>query len=52
MTGSLSRDAVIAVSLYLAAILGIGYTARRKRSVETLTEFYLAGRQLNGPILL
>ncbi|MBM62513.1 MAG: sodium:pantothenate symporter [Acidobacteria bacterium] len=52
ITGSLGRDAVIAVSLYLAAILAIGYAARRKRSVETLAEFYLAGRQLNGPVLL
>jgi len=52
MTDSLGGDAVIAVGLYLAVILAVGYAARRKRSIQTLSEFYLAGRRLGGPVLL
>ena len=52
MTGSFGSDAVLAVVLYLAAILAVGYAARRKRSSEDLAEFYLAGRKLSGPVLL
>ena len=52
MTGSLGSGAIIAVGLYLAAILAIGYAARRHRADESLAEFYLAGRRLSGPVLL
>ena len=52
MTGSLGGGAVLAVGLYLAAILAVGYAARRQRGEESLAEFYLAGRQLTGPVLL
>ena len=52
MTGSLGGGAVLAVGLYLAAILAVGYAARRQRGKESLAEFYLAGRQLTGPVLL
>ena len=52
MRGSLGGGAVLAVGLYLAAILAVGYAARRRRVEESLAEFYLAGRQLAGPVLL
>ena len=52
MTGSLGSGDIIAVGLYLAAILAIGYAARRHRADESLAEFYLAGRRLSGPVLL
>ena len=52
MTGSLAGGAGVAVGLYLAAILAVGYAARRRRQGESLAEFYLAGRQLTGPVLL
>ena len=52
MTGSLTGGAGVAVGLYLAAILAVGYAARRQRGEESLAEFYLAGRQLTGPVLL
>ena len=48
----LGGGAGLAVGLYLAAILAVGYAARRRRSGESLAEFYLAGRQLTGPVLL
>ena len=48
----LGGGAGLAVGLYLAAILTVGYAARRRRSSESLAEFYLAGRQLTGPVLL
>ena len=48
----LGGGAGFAVGLYLAAILAVGYAARRRRSGESLAEFYLAGRQLTGPVLL
>ncbi|MCY4507568.1 MAG: sodium:solute symporter family protein, partial [Acidobacteria bacterium] len=52
MTESLGGGAVLAVGLYLTAILGVGYAARRRRTGESLADFYLAGRQLTGPVLL
>ena len=52
MTGSLGSGAIVAVGLYLAAILAVGYAARRHRADESLAEFYLAGRRLSGPVLL
>ncbi len=48
----LSSGAGLAVGVYLAAILAVGYAARRRREGESLAEFYLAGRQLGGPVLL
>ena len=52
MTESLGGGAVLAVGLYLAAVLGVGYAARRRRTGDSLADFYLAGRQLTGPVLL
>ena len=52
MSGSVGGGAAIAVGLYLAAILAVGYAARNRRTGESLSEFYLAGRQLSGPVLL
>ncbi len=52
MTGALGSGVVVAVGLYLAAILAVGYAARRRRPRESLADFYLAGRQLAGPVLL
>ena len=52
MTESLGGGAILAVGLYLTAILGVGYAARRRRTGESLADFYLAGRQLTGPVLL
>ena len=52
MTDSLGGGAILAVTLYLTAILGVGYAARRRRTGESLADFYLAGRQLTGPVLL
>jgi len=49
---SLGGGAVVAVGLYLTAILAVGYAARRLRTSESLADFYLAGRQLSGPVLL
>ena len=48
----LTSGASLAVGVYLAAILAVGYAARRRRQGESLAEFYLAGRQLGGPVLL
>ena len=48
----LTSGAGLAVGVYLAAILAVGYAARRRREGESLAEFYLAGRQLGGPVLL
>ena len=48
----LGGGAVLAVGLYLVAILVVGYAARRRRADDSLAEFYLAGRQLSGPVLL
>ncbi len=53
MSGAdLTSGAGLAVGVYLAAILAVGYAARRRREGESLAEFYLAGRQLGGPVLL
>ena len=52
MTGSLGGGAVLAAGLYLTVILGVGYAARRRRTGESLDDFYLAGRRLSGPVLL
>ena len=48
----LGSGAGLAVGVYLAAILAVGYAARRQREGESLAQFYLAGRQLGGPVLL
>ena len=52
MSASLGGGAVAAVGVYLLAVLGVGYAARQRRTSESLSEFYLAGRQLSGPVLL
>ncbi len=52
MSAGLGTGPVLAVGLYLAAILVVGYAARRRRASDSLSDFYLAGRQLSGPVLL
>ena len=52
MSDSLGGGAGIAVGLYLAVVLALGVAARRQRTGDSLAEFYLAGRQLSGPVLL
>ena len=47
----LTSGAGLAVGVYLAAILAVGYAPRRRREGASLAEFYLAGRQLGGPVL-
>ena len=42
----------MAVSVYVIAVLSVGYAARRARRDSSLSEFYLAGRSLSGPVLL
>ena len=51
MTDGRGTGPVLAVGLYLAAILVVGYAARRHRASDSLSDFYLAGRQLSGPVL-
>ncbi len=52
MSGAPGGVAGVVVGLYLVAILVVGYVARRRQATESLAEFYLAGRQLSGPVLL
>ena len=49
---SLGLGAGVAVSVYVIAVLSVGYAARRARRDSSLSEFYLAGRSLSGPVLL
>ena len=44
--------ALVFISLYLAAMIGLGYIAKQRRQGETLSEFYLAGNGLGGLVLL
>jgi SSS family solute:Na+ symporter/sodium/pantothenate symporter len=48
----LGLGAVLFILLYLAFMLSLGYVARRKRRGESLSDFYLAGRNLGGLVLL
>jgi len=48
---SLGLGAVVVITVYLGAMIGLGFLARSKRSGDSLSEFYLAGRSL-GPLVL
>ena len=39
MTDGLGTGPILAVGLYLTAILVVGYTARRRRASDSLSEF-------------
>ena len=43
--------AVLFVGGYLVFLLGLGYLAKRRRTSNSLSEFYLAGRSLGGFVL-
>ncbi|MFQ5793394.1 MAG: hypothetical protein ACE5JI_23225, partial [Acidobacteriota bacterium] len=42
----------VVLGVYLLSILGLGLYARHARRSESLSDFYLAGRSLGGPVLL
>jgi SSS family solute:Na+ symporter len=48
---SLGLGAVVVITVYLGAMIGLGFLARSKRRGDSLSEFYLAGRSL-GPLVL
>lgn len=48
---SLGFGAIVAMGCYLALMVALGVMARSKRTSESLSEFYLAGRSL-GPLVL
>ena len=52
MNGSLALGAGVAVGLYLAVLVAVGYATRRRGAPAGLGEFYLAGRNLGGFVLL
>ena len=39
------------IGLYLLSMVGLGYLARIRRREESLSEFYLAGKNLGGLVL-
>ncbi len=43
--------ALIAVSLYLLSMIGVGWIARRKRQGNSMADFYLAGRSMGLLVL-
>ncbi len=49
---SLTAGAGIAVGLYLAVLIGVGWMTRRRGQQTGLGDFYLAGRNLGGFVLL
>ena len=49
---SLTAGAGIAVGLYLAVLIGVGWMTRRHGRQTGLGDFYLAGRNLGGFVLL
>ena len=46
------RGALIFIGCYLLFMLGLGYLAKRTRRSESLSDFYLAGKNLGGFVLL
>lgn len=48
----LGPGGLLFVSLYLCFMLVVGYISRRKRLTESLSEFYLAGKNLGWFVLL
>lgn len=48
----LGWGATIGIALYLFVMLIFGFVARRRRSGESLDDFYLAGKSLSGFVLL
>ena len=43
--------ALIAISLYLVSMIGVGYYARKRRQSNSMADFYLAGRSLGLGVL-
>ncbi|MCY4026811.1 MAG: sodium:solute symporter family protein [Acidobacteria bacterium] len=52
MSPSLALGAGAAVGLYLAGLVAVGYATRRRGAQTGLGDFYLAGRNLGGFVLL
>ena len=52
MNTSLAAGAGAAIGLYLVALVSVGYATRRHGAQTGLGEFYLAGRNLGGFVLL
>ena len=52
MSTSLAAGAGVAVGLYLVVLIAVGYATRRHGAQTGLGEFYLAGRNLGGFVLL
>ena len=52
MNSSLALGASIAVGIYLVLLIAVGYATRRKEKNTGLGDFYLAGRNLGGFVLV
>ena len=52
MSPSLAIGAGASVGLYLVVLISVGYATRRRRAGTGLGDFYLAGRNLGGFVLL
>ena len=52
MSPSLALGAGVAVGLYLIVLVSVGYATRRRGARTGLGDFYLAGRNLGGFVLL
>ena len=52
MSSSLALGAGAAVGLYLVVLISVGYATRRRGAQTGLGDFYLAGRNLGGFVLL
>ena len=52
MSRSLALGAGLAVGLYLVVLVSVGYATRRRGAQTGLGDFYLAGRNLGGFVLL
>ena len=52
MNSSLALGAGIAVGIYLILLIAVGYATRRKEKNTGLGDFYLAGRNLGGFVLV
>ncbi|MYK88017.1 MAG: sodium:solute symporter family protein, partial [Acidobacteria bacterium] len=52
MSPSLALGAGAAVGLYLLVLISVGYATRRRGARTSLGDFYLAGRNLGGFVLL
>ena len=52
MNLSLTLAASVTIGVYLAAVVWVGYATRQRGGAASLGEFYLAGRNLGGFVLL